>query len=81
MIVINQMTDPQYKRLAKHLTKTRKTLYQACRDLGIDIEYVDYYEFDKYCLQCTHCDIWGTTHIPDLDDNPICATCLQISGM
>lgn len=74
------MTDHQYKRLAKHLNKTRKTIYQVCEDLGLDPEQVDYYEFDAYCNQCTHCDIWGTDHKPDLDDNPICALCLRLVG-
>jgi hypothetical protein len=74
------MTDPQYKRLAKHLTKTRKTIYQACEDIGLDVDSVDYYDFDKYCKQCTHCDIWGTNHVQDLDDNPICTLCLRLVG-
>jgi multimeric flavodoxin WrbA len=74
------MIDHQYKRLAKHLTKTRKTLQQACRELGIDVEEVDYYDFDKHCCQCTHCDIWGTDHKPDLDANPICTLCFRLVG-
>ena len=74
------MTDPQYKRLAKHLNKTRKTIYQACEDIGLDVDSLDYYDFDKYCKQCTHCDIWGTDHKPDLDDNPICTVCFRLVG-
>jgi hypothetical protein len=75
------MTNPQYKRLAKHLTKTRKPLWQACKELDIPIDDIDDTVLTSLIVNCTHCDIWGTNHVPDLDDNPICVTCLQITGM
>jgi hypothetical protein len=75
------MTDHQYKRLTKLLNKTRKPLLQACQELNLDVDMLDYDVFEKHCSQCTHCDIWGTTHVPDLDYNPICKVCLDIVGM
>jgi hypothetical protein len=75
------MTDPKYKRLVKHLTKTRKPLWQACKELDISMDDIDDTVLTSLIVNCSHCDIWGTNHVPDLDDNPICVTCLQITGM
>lgn len=74
------MTDHQYKRLTKLLNKTRKPLLQACQELGFDVDTLDYDKFEKHCCPCTHCDIWGTNHVPDLDDNPICTVCFRLVG-
>lgn len=76
------MTDisPPYRRLIKQLKNTRKTLVQGCRDADVDLEYIDDTQLDKVIKQCTHCDIWGTQHAPDLDDNPICGVCLRLVG-
>lgn len=70
-----------YKRLARYLDKTRKPLWQACKDLNEVYEDVDVDELEKYVTQCTHCDIWTTQSVPDLDDNPICKVCVKISGL
>ena len=53
---------------------------QACRDVDIELEEVDDSILDKAILQCSHCDIWGTQHKPDLDHNPICGLCLRLVG-
>lgn len=70
-----------YLKLVKHLNKTRKPLWQVCKDLGIDYEQVDVYTLEKQITQCTHCDIWTVEPVQDLDDNPICKVCLNISGL
>lgn len=70
-----------YKRLAKHLDKTRKSLYDACEVLGLDYTEVDPYALEEHITQCTHCDIWTTRPVEDLDGNPICKVCLSISGL
>ena len=71
---------PKYRKLVKNLSGTRKTLMQACRDVDMDLEEVNDYYLDKVILQCSHCDIWGTQHKPDLDHNPICGLCLRLVG-
>lgn len=71
---------PQYRKLVKNLSGTRKTLMQACRDVDIDLDEVDDYFLDKVVSQCSHCDIWGTQHKPDLDQNPICGLCFRLVG-
>lgn len=71
---------PRYRKLVKNLSGTRKTLMQACRDVDIELEEVDDSILDKAILQCSHCDIWGTQHKPDLDHNPICGLCLRLVG-
>ena len=70
-----------YKRLAKHLDKTRKKLVDACEQLELDYTEVDPYALEEYITQCTHCDIWTTRPVEDLDGNPICSVCLKISGL
>lgn len=73
-------TNPQYRRLVKQLTGTRKTLTQACRDADTDLEDVDDYYLGLVIQQCSHCDIWGTQHKTDRDLNPVCALCLRLVG-
>lgn len=73
-------TNPIYRKLVNNLKNTRKTLFQACKEADVDLEDVDDTQLDKVIKQCTHCDIWGTQHKPDLDDNPICGVCLRIVG-
>lgn len=73
-------TNPIYRKLTKHLNKTRKSIVDVCRDLGIDLDDVEDYYLDKHIMQCSHCDIWGTDHIADLDENPICLVCERIVG-
>ena len=77
------MTDSNqiYKRIVKYLTNTRKSLYEVCREHDINIDAIDLYALETYIDQCSHCNIWSTKLIPDLDDNPICPVCVRISGM
>lgn len=70
-----------YKRLTKHLDRTRRSLWEVCRDIGIDYDDVDIYSLEKHIMQCTHCDIWTKHPVEDLDGNPICSVCLGISGL
>jgi len=70
-----------YKRLAKHLNQTRKSLWDVCRDLDIDYEDVDIDVLEQTITQCTHCDIWTKNPVQDLDNNPICKVCLSTAGM
>ena len=70
-----------YKRLAKHLNKTRKSLYEVCEELNIDYEQVCMWTLDEHVQQCAHCDIWTVQPVQDLDNNPICKVCLSISGL
>jgi len=77
------MTDinPNYKRLAKILNKTRKSLTQTCYDLGIDIDEIEDHVLMSIIDQCSHCNIWSQQLIQDLDDNPICPTCFKLTGL
>lgn len=73
-------TNQTYKRLSKRLTGTRKTLTEACRDAGIDIEDVDDAVLEQYCSECSNCGIWGTDHRTDSDGFPICKLCFGLIG-
>jgi hypothetical protein len=77
------MTDinPNYKRLAKILNKTRKSLTQTCYDLGIDIDEIEDHVLVSIIDQCSHCNIWSQQLIQDLDDNPICPICVRLTGL
>jgi hypothetical protein len=77
------MTDSNqtYLTLAKYLSNTRKTLYEVCKEHDINIYAIDLYKLQEYIDQCSHCNIWSTRLIPDLDDNPICPVCVKIAGM
>lgn len=70
-----------YTKLKNNLNKTYKPLYQVCKDLGIDIDTIDVQELTKQIDQCTHCGIWSTKLIPDLDNNPICGYCAKLIGL
>jgi uncharacterized paraquat-inducible protein A len=70
-----------YKRLVKHLEKTRKPLWQACKELGIDEDSLDFDQLDKEITQCAHCDIWTSRPIIDLDQNPVCKLCADLAGL
>ena len=66
------------KRLVKELNGTRKKLSEVCEDLGID--YNELIEAgDLGVVQCTHCGIWTTKPIQDLDNNPICRICADVT--
>lgn len=73
-------TSTTYKRLVKTLNNTRKPLVQTCHELGIDIDLVEDHILMKHIGTCTHCDVWSTALILDLDDNPICRTCYSLVG-
>jgi len=53
----------------------------VCKELDIDMSSLDIVELTKHINQCTHCDIWTTKLIPDLDDNPICNYCAKLIGL
>jgi len=74
-------TNPNYKRLAKILNKTRKSLTQTCYELGIDIDEIEDYILVSIIDQCSHCNIWSQQLVQDLDDNPICPTCVRLTGL
>lgn len=72
--------DRTYKRLAKSLTGSRKTLTQACFDVGVDIEDIDDSLLSEAVLECSHCSIWGTTHKEDSEGFPVCVLCFRLVG-
>jgi hypothetical protein len=74
-------TNPDYARLAKYLTKTRKSLIDACNELDIDIDYIDDTLLQEKIDQCSHCNIWSRQLIADLDDNLVCPLCAQLAGL
>lgn len=77
------MTDisPNYKRLARILNKTRKSLTQTCYELGIDIDDIEDQILVSIIDQCSHCNIWSQQLVLDLDENPICPVCLRLTGL
>jgi hypothetical protein len=76
------MTDinQTYKRLTKLLSGSRKSLQDVCDDLGIDVDLLDDEQLAYYVSECSHCDIWGTTHRLDEDGFPVCVLCLRLVG-
>jgi hypothetical protein len=74
-------SNEDYKRLTRHLYKTRKYLHEACKELSIDFDRIDPTILEKQISTCTHCSIWSTKLIPDLDENPICITCAKLIGL
>lgn len=72
--------DPTYRRLAKSLNKTRKTLTQACTELDIDIDYIEDDVLDQHTQECSHCGIWGSDHREDEDGFPVCKLCFGLVG-
>jgi hypothetical protein len=77
------MTDISlnYKRLAKVLNKTRKSLTQTCYELNIDLDTMEDHILTTLIDQCSHCNIWSQQLIKDLDENPICPTCVRLTGL
>jgi len=64
--------------LERALHRSHKSIREACVEAGIAFE-------DAYVLnvdQCNHCGIWMKIKElkPDLDKNPICATCYEFEG-
>jgi len=70
-----------YKRLARVLNKTRKSLAQTCYELEIDIDEIEDHILVSIIDQCSHCNIWSQQLVQDLDDNPICPVCLRLTGL
>lgn len=73
-------TNQTYRRLAKALNGTRKTLSQVCRDLDINIDDVHDDLLQNTIDQCSHCNIWSNKLIEDLDGMPICTLCERLVG-
>jgi hypothetical protein len=65
-------------KIERSLIKTRKTLYEVCRELGLDVPDRDELVVD----QCTHCNTWNFKYklSEDLDGNPICRYCEDLVG-
>lgn len=75
------MTDTNpYKRLARCLNKSRKTLSEACKELDIDIDFIDDADLDDHIQECSHCGIWGIDHKHDEDEFPVCKLCFSLVG-
>lgn len=74
-------TNPNYDKLAKYLVKTRKSLYEACNELDIEIDTIDDNLLQQKIDQCSHCNIWSRQLVADLDDNPVCPLCAQLAGL
>lgn len=64
--------------LDKTLNKTRKSLFQACNELGI--EYSESIHLNVQ--ECSSCGTWVylTSVKVDLDGNPICNQCFTYYG-
>lgn len=73
--------SPNYRRLAKVLNKTRKSLTQTCYDLGIDVDDVEDHVLVSIIDQCSHCNIWSQQLVLDLDENPVCPVCVRLTGL
>ena len=70
-----------YKRLAKVLNTTRKTLTQACTELDIILDNVEDDLLQQEIDQCSHCNIWSFKLIEDLDGIPVCPVCVRLVGV
>jgi hypothetical protein len=77
------MTDinQQYLKLIKVLNGTRKSLTELCLEANINVRDIEYDLLQLHIDQCSHCNIWTTKPIDDLDGNPICKVCEQIAGL
>jgi hypothetical protein len=73
-------TNQKYRRLAKVLNGTRKTLAQVCHDLDIDMDTVRDDLLQNTIDQCSHCNIWSDKLVEDLDGMPICRLCERLVG-
>jgi len=71
----------EYKRLARVLNKTRKSLTQTCHELGIDVDEIEDHILMEVIDQCSHCNIWSQQLVLDLDLNPVCPVCVRLTGL
>lgn len=72
--------SPLNRKLIRELKGTRRRLSDVLEDLGIDYDDV-MYDGGIGLDQCSHCNIWSTQLVPDLDDNPVCPTCVTLTGL
>jgi hypothetical protein len=70
-----------YKRLARVLNKTRKSLTRTCHELGIDVDEIEDHILMEVIDQCSHCNIWSQQLVLDLDLNPVCPVCVRLTGL
>lgn len=63
--------------LEKTLYNTRKSLLEACTELG----YNNVSEVENGLKCCTSCGIWLKRMMPDLDKNEICVYCYESYGL
>lgn len=70
-----------YKRLARTLNKTRKSLTQTCHELGLDVDDIEDHILMNIIDQCSHCNIWSQQLVLDLDENPVCPVCVRLTGL
>ena len=71
----------EYRRLARALNKTRKSLTQTCHELGIDVDEIEDHLLITVIDQCSHCNIWSQQLVLDLDENPVCPVCVRLAGL
>lgn len=69
------------KKLFKELLGTKKRVRDVCEDLGISYSEIIDSDSLNGIDQCSHCMCWHTHLILDLDKNPICKYCLELTGM
>lgn len=69
-----------YRRLTKHLIRTRKTLTQVCNELNIDIDDVEDEYLQAHIDQCSHCNVWATDLNDDDNGNLVCQLCFRLVG-
>jgi hypothetical protein len=68
----------EIEKAERALLKTRKTLYEVCRDLDIEVP-----DPEELCIdQCSHCSVWHYQYKlrEDLDGNNICGYCENLVG-
>lgn len=65
-------------KIERALQKTRRSLYEVCRELNIEVPDAE----DLLVAQCTHCSTWNFKYKlnEDLDGNPICRYCENLVG-
>lgn len=69
------MTD-KYVRLSRILNRTRTSLAQACKELGVDPESVEILSLDVYA--CDNCSFWCKSSMMDIDElgTMFCPACV-----
>ena len=60
--------------LEKELYRTRKTLFQVCQELGLDLDEA----LTPDIQECSNCSQWLLHRElkPDLDKYPVCKNCM-----